>query len=220
MSSSFRETRAFDLLAASPFIVFYFFAVAGIAIKIAPRLSAPFDASGPLDIASQAVTMIFLGVQIVLFIVRRPPKAKSPGLAPRAAAAIGAGIGVAFLALPRAEIAPWLSALSAAIAILGTSGAIVSAASLKRSFSILPQARELVASGPYRYVRHPIYLCEQIAVFGIMLQYRQPLGFLMALVSLAAQFPRMHYEEEILQQTFPEYRTYCERTARLIPKLY
>ena len=37
---------------------------------------------------------------------------------------------------------------------------------------------------------------------------------------VAAQFPRMHFEEDILRKTFPEYELYCGRTWRLIPGLY
>jgi protein-S-isoprenylcysteine O-methyltransferase Ste14 len=77
-----------------------------------------------------------------------------------------------------------------------------------------------VTAGPYRVVRHPLYLAELVATCGIMLQFRQPWSALVTLAVVAAQFPRMHFEEEILGETFPAYRAYKAKTARLIPGVY
>ncbi len=59
-----------------------------------------------------------------------------------------------------------------------------------------------------------------IATLGTALQFAQPWAALIALGSIAAQFPRMHYEEEILRATYPDYAAYEARTSRLIPGLY
>jgi protein-S-isoprenylcysteine O-methyltransferase Ste14 len=52
---------------------------------------------------------------------------------------------------------------------------------LGRSFSIFPEGRELVTHGPFSVVRHPLYLTEQIAALGTMLQFNQPWSLLLAL---------------------------------------
>jgi hypothetical protein len=39
--------------------------------------------------------------------------------------------------------------------------------SLGRSFSIMAESRQLVTTGPYRFVRHPLYLAEEIAMVSI-----------------------------------------------------
>ena len=75
----------------------------------------------------------------------------------------------------------------------------------------------LVTGGPYRLVRHPLYLCEQISLFGVCLQYAWPWAFLIVLAGFALQFPRMAYEEDILARTFPRYRDYAARTPMIIP---
>jgi len=77
-----------------------------------------------------------------------------------------------------------------------------------------------VTSGPYKIVRHPLYLSEQIGNFALAMQFKQPWAILIALASLAAQFPRMRYEEQILRATFPEFEAYAARTWRLLPGLY
>jgi protein-S-isoprenylcysteine O-methyltransferase Ste14 len=42
-------------------------------------------------------------------------------------------------------------------------------------------------------------------------QLIQPWAFLVALGSLIAQIARMHYEEQVLAETFPSYRAYMSR---------
>ena len=219
----FARTKVFDILAVLPLIVFYAFAVAGMAIMARPefiRLLAAFNWPSALDLASEAVLALFLALQIVLFLRRRPPSAKAQGVLPRAAALFGANLGVAFLAIPRVQMTPALSLVSLALVLAGTAASIGVALWLNRSFAIFPQARELVTTGPYAVVRHPLYMAELVATAGIMLQFVQPWASVVALAIVAAQFPRMRYEEEILGETFPAYRDYAARTARLIPGVY
>ena len=219
----FLESKAFDVLATAPLIVWYGFAVAGIGIRSVRLISGlpswP-DWSAFLDLGSQLATALFLGLQVVLFLVRRLPLAKAPGIVPRIAGVVGANLALAFLALPRASLSRTIEALSTTIVLLATLASVVVAFRLGRAFSILPQARSFVASGPYRLIRHPLYLAEQIGTWGLMLQYVQPWAVFIALASLAAQFPRMHYEEQILRETFPEYAAYASRTKRLVPGVY
>src|SRR5580692_5717581 len=39
------------------------------------------------------------------------------------------------------------------------------------ALNILPQARAIIATGPYRRIRHPLYVAEGIASIGFMLQF-------------------------------------------------
>jgi protein-S-isoprenylcysteine O-methyltransferase Ste14 len=115
---------------------------------------------------------------------------------------------------------PVVHAISAALIVLGTAGSIYSASYLGRAFSILPQARVLVVSGPYRFIRHPLYLSEFIASFGVMLQFAQPWSLAITLAAIALQFPRMAFEERVLGAAFPAYKDHMMRTQRLIPHVY
>ena len=219
----FRATKAFDLLTAAPLVIWYGFAVGGIAIRSSRALtSLAFVPDWPaiLNICSQLATGVFLGVQLVLFLVRRVPIAKAPGILPRAAGFVGAGLAFVFLVMPRATLSPVLAAISIGGTLFATLASIVAVASLGRAFSVTPQARQLVTNGVYGVVRHPLYLAEQTGNFALMLQFKQPWAALLAIASLAAQFPRMHYEEKILRATFPQYAEYASRTWRLIPGLY
>jgi protein-S-isoprenylcysteine O-methyltransferase Ste14 len=76
---------------------------------------------------------------------------------------------------------------------------------------------ELVTSGPYRYVRHPIYSGLLLAVLGTGLAVQ--LYFLVAFVVLAIYFIySATVEEKLLVTSFPAtYPSYKMRTKMLIP---
>jgi protein-S-isoprenylcysteine O-methyltransferase Ste14 len=102
--------------------------------------------------------------------------------------------------------------------IAGLAFAIGSVAVLGRCFGILPDVRGLVTHGPYRYVRHPLYLGELTAVLGIVLGSRQPLWAGVTWIAcLGLQLARTGYEERNISAEFPEYAEYAARTKRLIP---
>ncbi|MDP9128010.1 MAG: isoprenylcysteine carboxylmethyltransferase family protein [Pseudomonadota bacterium] len=91
---------------------------------------------------------------------------------------------------------------------------------LGRSFSILPESRRLVTSGPYRWVRHPLYVAEALATIGVLINFLGVWTALLIALQLMLQFVRMHYEEQVLRANFPDYEDYARRTARLIPGVY
>jgi protein-S-isoprenylcysteine O-methyltransferase Ste14 len=84
----------------------------------------------------------------------------------------------------------------------------------------MAETRQLVTSGPYRFVRHPLYLAEEIAMVGVFLQFASVWTALLLLVQIAFQLRRMHNEETVLIAKFPQYTAYCCATARLIPGIY
>jgi protein-S-isoprenylcysteine O-methyltransferase Ste14 len=102
--------------------------------------------------------------------------------------------------------------------IAGLAFAICSVAVLGRCFGILPDVRGLVTRGPYRLVRHPLYLGELTAVLGIVLGSRQPLWAAVTWVGcVGLQLARTSYEERNIRAEFPQYDEYAARTRRLIP---
>jgi len=81
---------------------------------------------------------------------------------------------------------------------------------------------ELVASGPYRYVRHPVYSSFTAIAAGLGLVFRSYLLAAVAAVWLAAGMWWAAEEETLLAS--PDalgdaYRTYSERTGRFLPTL-
>ena len=89
---------------------------------------------------------------------------------------------------------------------------------LRRSFSITVEARALVTGGPYRWVRHPIYLGEMLTAGGV-LAWRfslQSLVFFMIFVEV--QMLRARWEEDKLLKTFPGYKDYAARSRWIGPQ--
>ncbi len=90
-----------------------------------------------------------------------------------------------------------------------------------RSFHATANATRggLVTSGPYRYIRHPIYTAILLFVWTSVAAHPGSASFLAALVATAMSAARMLLEEQQLVQMYPEYKAYSARTARVIPSL-
>lgn len=216
-----RHARLFDLAAASPLIIFLVFVIAGLALKIHSEIAAsPYSSQLALSVATKTVGAIFAATQVALFFARKVPIAKFDAWWPRFIAVIGGNSPLLFLMLPDVARGTSAGLISSVVLVVGTVGSIFVLCRLGRAFSVTPQARALVVAGPYRFIRHPLFVSEQVIIFGIMIQYEQPWAFVIFAASALAQFPRMHYEELILSQAFPEYGAYVARTARLVPGIY
>jgi protein-S-isoprenylcysteine O-methyltransferase Ste14 len=120
----------------------------------------------------------------------------------------------------RTDLPVAVKIVSAAMVFIGTVGAIAALRHLGRSFSILPEGRKLVRSGPYRIIRHPVYLTEALSTLGAMIIFLSPEAAALVIAQFLLQLGRIHYEERVLRATFPEYADYARRTWRLIPGLY
>jgi protein-S-isoprenylcysteine O-methyltransferase Ste14 len=77
---------------------------------------------------------------------------------------------------------------------------------------------ELIQTGPYRRLRHPIYA----SMFGMLLAAgfclsRWPMFLAGAIVFLAGTEIRVHAEERLLAEHFPGYADYRARTSAYIP---
>ena len=106
------------------------------------------------------------------------------------------------------------------LVVAGMSWAVWSIRFLGRSISVIAQAREVVDSGPYRLVRHPLYLGEIVSSFGVAIV----VGSVWALCAWVAlcllQAYRALREEQVLLQALPGYRSYRARTAALLPGVF
>jgi len=97
---------------------------------------------------------------------------------------------------------------------------LVSLLALGRNFGIRPALRNLVTSGPYRFVRHPIYLSYVIADVGYNLQEWNSVTILLVLVGWASLVYRIRAEERLLSQD-AEWPAYVVLVRyRLLPGLW
>jgi protein-S-isoprenylcysteine O-methyltransferase Ste14 len=217
------RARLSNLIAALPLVAWYGLGLTRaipLFIQNYRMLSAHHDALIALAALTQAAGIAFSVFLIVLLITREVPRASARGGAPYAAAFIGTFAIASFYFLPAAQLSLPLLLFATLCTMIGLGLCLYALIYLGRSFAIVPSARTLVVDGPYRFVRHPLYLFEEIVVVGIMLQFAEPWALVVMAVHLVAQFTRMHYEEKILTETFPAYADYATHTKRLIPGVY
>jgi protein-S-isoprenylcysteine O-methyltransferase Ste14 len=173
-----------------------------------------------LDFTAETAYTFFQLAIAILIVIRYRRVAATGGLYPRFVALLGSFLFVLLVPfLSRNESSPTLEILSILLMLSGSILSILVLLYLGRSFSILPEARRLVVTGPYRFVRHPLYATEMICMLGLVIQFTLWPAVIAFLIQLLIQLERMRIEEQLLNRTFPEYERYASNTARLIPGL-
>lgn len=219
-----QQSRVYDALMRLPILVYG--TVVGWASLMG--LAKYVDTADPtlpnavygINIAMRVSSIAFLFLLAIMAVVRGRARGKARGVEPRISALVGTFLVYAVALFPRRELSVGGEIAATTLILLGTAFAVYALAQLGRSFSVMAEARQLVTSGVYRVVRHPLYVAEEIAVIGLVTQFLSYQALLLAAVHLGFQLRRMRNEEAILINTFPEYGAYKEKTARLIPGIY
>lgn len=103
--------------------------------------------------------------------------------------------------------------------VAGISLQIIAKVYLGRSFGLLPADRGIVQTGPYRWVRHPIYFGYFLNHLGFFLSNATWWNLVLYIALYGLQMLRLMSEERILS-TNPEYAQYMLRVRhRFIPFL-
>jgi protein-S-isoprenylcysteine O-methyltransferase Ste14 len=222
--SKLQHSRVYDLLMRLPLLGYaVFFATLQMA-GLARYVHEP-DAARPLALYALGMvmrlsTVSFLMLLAAATILRARPTGKARGLEPRVSAFAGAFLVYVIPLYPRRELSAPAEMVSTLLVLFGSAAAVYTLLQLGRSFSMMAEARRLVTSGPYRLVRHPLYLAEELAIIGISMQFFSLSTAFILAVQIAFQLRRMHNEEAVLAESFPEYADYRQRTARLLPGIY
>jgi protein-S-isoprenylcysteine O-methyltransferase Ste14 len=140
-------------------------------------------------------------IVLVIALTRPQPKVRDYSIASSMA------VGVAYT-YPYAQViylrwSPGHVASPAAGLVLVTLAAglsLVSLLTMGRLFGVRPALRGLVRSGPYRFVRHPMYLSYMVADIGYNLQEWNFVTLLLVLVGWMSLVYRIHAEERVLSQ--------------------
>lgn len=186
----------------------------GVAMKIGSSAHDPWP-----SLLSSVCLAVFYMLLALLIITRPPAKAQANGRLPRIAAFVGtympwtiAIFGETDKALPNLA--------STACVLIGMIMMLVTIRHLGRSFSLVPQARNVVQTGPYRWIKHPLYLAEEIAVLGVVLKNPSLLTAALLVLHIGVQVWRIYYEEDLLRRNCPEYSSYEASRWRVVPYVW
>lgn len=188
---------------------------------------------------------ILLPVLIILFAAHRgyyvrkhgneenSLKKREEGLASKIAGILG---GMGFLAVIAYVIQPdglawaslslplWLRWTGVGSALLGFALLQWAQNTLGRSWSDTPRMikeQALVTSGPYQYIRHPIYTAF-VLILGstLLISSNWLIGLAWLAMTVLEINSRINFEEPLMLEYFGDsYREYMKRTGRLLPKL-
>jgi protein-S-isoprenylcysteine O-methyltransferase Ste14 len=120
-----------------------------------------------------------------------------------------------YLFIPGVKERPWTAAriLGAVVAVAGYLLVSLARIQLGKSFTVMPQARELVTSGLYSRLRHPIYVCADLMFFGLILALRIDWLFVVLAAMIAMQMFQGRREGRVLHARFGQaYVDYRNRT--------
>ncbi|RXZ36342.1 isoprenylcysteine carboxylmethyltransferase family protein [Oxalobacteraceae bacterium CAVE-383] len=124
----------------------------------------------------------------------------------------------AFNIKPGIQLVP--EACAAAVQIVGVLIQIYAKLSLRRSFGLLPANRGVVVFGPYRFIRHPMYVGYCVTDIGFLLANLGLRNLFLVLLQWGVQVVRIMREERLLSKD-DTYRQYARRVRyRLIPGLF
>lgn len=142
---------------------------------------------------------------------------------------------IALLSIPRIPLLPWLNRqlwppglwpfwIGAAVTVGGLLFAVWARRHLGSNWSSevsIKQGHELITTGPYSRVRHPIYTGILTGFLGTAIALSEVRGFIGFVLIFLALWPKLRMEEEWMRSQFGEtYATYAHRTAALVPYLF
>lgn len=155
---------------------------------------------------------------VLLTIIRRPAACVDRSLKTRAVAALS--IAGPPLLRPGAPEVGMPDPVTAALSACGLLIVVFGKLSLGRSFGLMPAHRGIVSTGPYQYVRHPIYLGYLVTHVGFVCANPTAWNLLVLSVADLALLVRAGYEERmlLLDASYVSYRSQVR--WRVVPGLY
>jgi protein-S-isoprenylcysteine O-methyltransferase Ste14 len=165
-------------------------------------------------------SMLNTSILIVTMLIRRPPKRVTPNpwywlLA--FVASYWLVFILFFLQKGRPLTANWITD---ALAVLGLVIMLWARLSLGRNIGLVPAQRELVNSGAYAFMRHPVYTGLLVTSISFALRAYSPLNALLMGLGVFWFIPVKSLVEENFLRADPQYAAYMQRVrARWIPFL-
>jgi protein-S-isoprenylcysteine O-methyltransferase Ste14 len=112
----------------------------------------------------------------------------------------------------------WLSKPSRLSMLIGIPLSIIGLILRGWASGHLAKDQQLATSGPYSYIRNPLYAGTLIVAFGIVMASRSVwLGLIFAGTFSLIYLPAIELEEQHLREIFPNYTAYAKQIRRFLP---
>lgn len=183
------------------------------------RRGAP-GAAGALAWLGAVLVCAFYALTIWCYLRRGPAVATSRSATAHLAALAATWGPFALPLLHGGRPGPAQQTAADALMVAGMSWAVWSLRFLGRNVSVLAQARAVVDTGPYRWVRHPLYAGEIVSVLGLALAAGSLAAAAVWLTIVVLQAYRAVREEQVLVRALLGYAAYRSRTAALLPGVF
>lgn len=100
---------------------------------------------------------------------------------------------------------------------------ILSVFQLNTNLSPFPSPKShsnLVTSGIFKYIRHPIYTGLLLGLLSWSLYKNSLFQLCITMVLMVLFYYKSKYEEKQLLKKFPEYKSYMSKTGRFLPRIF
>ncbi|MGE0700759.1 MAG: isoprenylcysteine carboxylmethyltransferase family protein [Hyphomicrobiaceae bacterium] len=171
-----------------------------------------------LSLAVTFLSAAYMSIVALILLRATRPLARYEELAPNVLAVL-AGFGIYWFGLltPSGHRMAGLY-LPLFLLVMGAAIVLWGLVHLRRAFSVVPQARTVVTSGPYAYIRHPMYLGNILTIAGLALLLSTLEALVLAFALTALQVCRARYEDRLLSATLEDYGGYMSRVDSFIPR--
>jgi protein-S-isoprenylcysteine O-methyltransferase Ste14 len=114
----------------------------------------------------------------------------------------------------------YINLFGLSLGLFGAAFSIWAIVHLRASFGLRTAVRELVTTGPYKRIRHPLYFGEIIHIFGVAILAATPAALYLFIVAVVLQAIRAKIEERKFMSSVPAYAEFRRNTGFLWPKLF
>jgi protein-S-isoprenylcysteine O-methyltransferase Ste14 len=167
--------------------------------------------------AANIVWMVGAAVMAIMSFARFAPRSVTVNL--RTLAASGGMLFIPCFMRPTSPSTGALLTAGLVFELFGVTLTQVARVYMGRSFGVLPANRGIVSKGPFRWVRHPVYLGWLVLSIGYALSFASERNIIVIAMTVPFMVWRINQEEAHLSAD-PAYRVYMDHVRyRLLPRV-